>query len=243
MANVADHYRGLLSEVYSWMLGGFAAGIARNEAFFAGHGIAPRGSGVAIDLGAGCGFQSIPLARLGFRVTAIDTDQALLDELDSHRGEACVRTVADDLMQFERHLQAPAELIVCMTDTLLHLDSPAQVASLFAKVAAALEPGGRFIATVRDLSTPLTGLDRFIPVQSDASTILSCFLEDAGERVRVHDLLYRRRNGSWTFAKSFYYKLRLKPDWLREQLGAAGFGALELAVNSGLVTIVAARAP
>ena len=44
--------------------------------------------GIAIDLGAGCGFQSIPLARLGFTVTAIDLDEKLLDELQKNSGEA-----------------------------------------------------------------------------------------------------------------------------------------------------------
>ena len=49
-------------------------------------GITPARSGRAVDLGAGCGFQSIPLARLGFAVTAIDIDRKLLDEL--HRNAA-----------------------------------------------------------------------------------------------------------------------------------------------------------
>ena len=39
----------------------------------------------AVDLGAGCGFQAIPLARLGFAVTAIDLDRKLLAELASAR--------------------------------------------------------------------------------------------------------------------------------------------------------------
>jgi hypothetical protein len=72
MSTAKQHYDTLLSDVYSWMFGGFEAGIERNAAFFERLGIRPSGSRVAVDLGAGCGFRTIPLARLGFSVTAVD---------------------------------------------------------------------------------------------------------------------------------------------------------------------------
>src|SRR5262245_7900518 len=117
MPTVAEHYDALLSDVYSWMLGGFDQAIARNVAFFERHDARPRGSGVAVDLGAGCGFQAIPLARAGFRVTAIDIDRKLLAELEQNRGTAKVTTVAGDLLEFDQHVDGPIELAVCMTDT------------------------------------------------------------------------------------------------------------------------------
>ena len=171
--------------------------------------ITPTRSGRAVDLGAGCGFQSIPLARLGFAVTAIDIDGKLLDELRRHAGEADIATVRGDLLDFERHVQGPIELAVCMVDTLVHLESKAAVKELFAKVHRALEPGGRFVITYRDLSREALELDRFIPVRADESAILTCFLEYEAETVKVHDLVYRKLGGEWTFAKSFYRKLRL----------------------------------
>jgi len=78
MATVEAHYQDVLSGVYSWMLGGFDVQIAKNRSFFENHHIQPKGSGVAVDLGAGCGFQSIPLAEIGYSVTAIDLDDNLL---------------------------------------------------------------------------------------------------------------------------------------------------------------------
>lgn len=241
MPTVTDHYRDLLADVYSWMLGGFDAGVERNVAFFDRHDVRPRGSGIAVDLGAGCGFQAIPLARAGFAVTAIDLDRTLLDELERHRDDAAVRIVADDLVRFESHLDGPAELIVCMTDTLLHLDSSEQVVSLFAKIVSTLEPGGRFIATFRDLTSPLEDLDRFILVRSDDDAILTCFLEYEDECVRVHDLLYSRQRGQWQLSKSYYRKLRLAANWVCVQLEAAGFGRVETSIDGGLVTVVAWR--
>jgi SAM-dependent methyltransferase len=241
MSSVAEHYDSLLADIYSWMFGGFDQGIANNAAFFERHDVRPRRSGVAIDLGAGCGFQAIPLARRGFRVTAIDLDRKLLAELDRQRGAARVKTVAGDLLCFDEFLDGPVELVICMTDTLLHLGTEADVAQLFAKVYAALEPGGRFIATFRDLSAPLEGLDRFIPVRSDDTTILCCFLEYETATVKVHDLVYRRTGSGWQLAKSFYRKLRLSADRTRQLLEAAGFGTLQSTVDNGLMTMVAQR--
>ncbi|HEX5046205.1 MAG TPA: class I SAM-dependent methyltransferase [Gammaproteobacteria bacterium] len=241
MPTVEQHYDQVLSDVYSWMQGGFDAALARNAELFAKRGIAPAGSRVAIDLGAGCGFQSIPLAKLGFAVTAIDLDGKLLEELRGHAPGLDIAIVRDDLMAFETHARGNAELVVCMVDTLLHLDSKEAVRTLFAKVHAALEPGGRFIATFRDLSREALELDRFIPVRSDDNTIFTCFLEYEPDTVKVHDLVYRRSGDAWTFHKSFYRKLRLPQQWITEQLAYAGFGTIDASVERGLVTVIATR--
>ena len=241
MANVEQHYDQVLSDVYSWMYGGYDAALARYADFFSSRGITPTRSGRAVDLGAGCGFQSIPLARLGFAVTAIDIDGKLLDELRRHAGDADIATVRGDLLDFERHVEGPIELALCMVDTLVHLGSKAAVKELFGKVHRALEPGGRFVITYRDLSHETLELDRFIPVRADDSAILTCFLEYEAETVKVHDLVYRKLGGEWTFRKSFYRKLRLARSWVEDELRAAGFALAEAGVERGFVTLIAAR--
>jgi len=241
MPTVEQHYDQVLSDVYAWMQGGFDAAVARNTEFFAKRGIAPGGSRIAIDLGAGCGFQSIPLAKLGFAVTAIDLDRKLLDELRAHAPGLDIAIVRDDLMSFEKHVRGAAELVVCMLDTVLHLESKDAVRELFVKVRAALEPGGRFIVTFRDLTREATELDRFIPVRSDERTIFTCFLEYEPHTVKVHDLVYRRSADGWTFHKSFYRKLRLPQQWIAEQLANAGFGRVDASVDRGLVTVLASH--
>lgn len=241
MATVEQHYDSVLADVYSWMLGGFDAARARNSEFFARRGFAPAGSRHAVDLGAGCGFQSIPLARLGYTVTAVDLDRKLLAELERHADDLPIRAIQDDLCNFTRYLERRPELAVCMVDTLLHLESREHVRRLFDDVYAALEPGGRLVLTFRDLSHELTELDRFIPVRADAEIVFTCFLEYEAETVKVHDLVYRRDGDGWTFQKSYYRKLRLRPDWVAEQLRAAGFANTQPEIAGGLATIVAAK--
>ena len=225
------------------MFGGEAAGIARNEAFFNAKGISPQGSRLAVDLGAGSGFQSIPLAKSGFSVLAIDLSEKLLKELKANAGPLPIKTALDDLMNFEAHLEGTRpELIVCMTDTILNLDSKEKVCELFAKAAKTLMPGGKLAISFRDCSAELSDLDRFIPVRSDDNVIFTCFLEYEPKTVKVHDLVYRKAaNGSWSLNKSFYRKLRLSKAWVDEKLKQAGFKSFDESVEHGMISIIASK--
>ena len=73
-----------------------------------------------------------------------------------------------DLLTFRQHLTRPAGLILCMGDTLPHLDDHDRVALLFREVSEALAPDGTFVATFRDYSAPPSGDSRFIPVRPTA---------------------------------------------------------------------------
>lgn len=241
MPTVEEHYSRLLADVYSWMYGGWDAALARYTEFFTVRRIAPRGSKRAVDLGAGCGFQAIPLARLGFSVTAIDLDRKLLAELEQHKGGEDIEIVCADISDFRRHAPQTVELIVCMVDTLLHLDSQDAVMRLARDVFDALAPGGTFIATFRDFTVETKELERFIPVRSDDKTVFTCFLEFEPDKVKVHDLVHRRVDGRWDFAKSFYRKLRLPTDWVVTTLLDTGFADVDTGLDRGLVVVTAKK--
>lgn len=241
MASSKDHYEKVLTPVYAWMYGGFPAALERNSDFFNDRKLGPRGSKRAVDLGAGCGFQSIPLARMGYTVTAIDLDARLLEELRSHAEDLDITTVADDLLRFRSHLPDETELVVCMTDTILHLATPQDVERLVTDAYSALEAGGRFVVTFRDFTKELEELDRFIPVRSDAATVFTCFLEYEADTVKVHDLVYRRAGEHWELGKSFYRKLRLSEQWLRERFSKAGFSKTESDRLNGVITLVGTK--
>jgi SAM-dependent methyltransferase len=242
MADVADHYQRLLADCYSWMLGDFEARAERERAFLDQHGVrAPGPIAVAVDLGAGSGHQSVALARLGWRVRAIDTSAALLAELGQRVAGLDVVAIQDDLTHFARHLDGPAGAIVCMGDTLTHLPSAESVRRLFVDARAALAPApaGTLVLTYRDLSRALDETDRFIPVRADDNRILTCFLEYLPEVVRVHDLLYTRTSDGWRLDKSWYPKLRLAQADVERWLGETGFTLAHAANARGVVEIVA----
>jgi SAM-dependent methyltransferase len=224
------------------MVGDVVAATARADAELDAIGVSSMVAGSAVDLGAGFGMHSVPLARRGYKVVAIDTYEPLLQELRSRRDSLAIRTVNADLLDFRTHAAQPADVILCMGDTLTHLPDSASVESLFAAVAAALVPGGLFVATFRDyVSNPLQGDGRFILVRGDENRILTCFLEHADETVRVHDLLHERVAGTWQLRVSSYPKLRLAPEWVVTALASHGLSVRRETGVSGMVRVVARR--
>jgi SAM-dependent methyltransferase len=238
MASVIRHYDTLLAPIYSWMVAGPEAAFANGEADLAG--VIGRG-GFAIDLGAGFGMHAVPLARAGWRVLAIDSSPVLLQELATFAGSLGVRTHRGDLLDFTEQLAAGerADLVLCMGDTLTHLESAAVVDALGHAVTRCLAPGGHFIATFRDYTRLPAGTARFIPVRADDNRILTCFLEEFHDHVQVHDLLHERIDGSWTTKVSSYRKLRLSPDRVRDAFAATGLEARIEPGPRGMVMLTA----
>jgi len=239
VASVADHYKTHLAPVYLWMAGGFDAAVSRGESEIEAALPNLSGASTAVDLGAGFGMHAIPLARRGCSVIAIDTSSTLLEELRRHAKALPIRAVEDDLLSFQRHLDSKADFILCMGDTLTHLPEAHDVEELFSHVAESLRPGGKFIATFRDYTTPLASHERFVPVRSDADRILTCFLEYVPDYVNVHDVLHERNGSTWQLRVSAYRKLRLAPAWVSAALQANGFSVRIEPGLAGMVRVVA----
>jgi SAM-dependent methyltransferase len=241
--NVARHYEELLAEHYTWMFGvPFDAKVAEQRALMEALGLRAQ-HGTVVDLGCGPGFQAVALACLGYsRVVAVDTSQTLLNELGEHRGDLPIEAVLADLRHVRRLVKpGAADAIVCMGDTLTHLDSRAEVSRLFAGAYVALAPGGLLILTFRDLSIELIGLDRFLPVRADADRIMTCVLDYEPEAVVVNDLVHVREGNGWSLRKSSYRKLRLAADMLADELRGLGFTVRRNEPAGRLHAIVAAK--
>jgi hypothetical protein len=82
------------------MLGDIDAAFACSAAEIDDLELPEANHGAAVDLGAGLGLHALPLARRGFRVTAIDSCQVLLDELRSRSGTLAVTAVNADLVDY-----------------------------------------------------------------------------------------------------------------------------------------------
>jgi SAM-dependent methyltransferase len=248
MSTVNEHYENLLSQHYTWMFGTSFEERVNDQKAFLSRTLeslpSPIQRGLAVDLGSGPGFQTIALAELGFSpVVAIDTSAELLDELRSHADSLPVRTEKADLRDLPVIVQPEqATVIVCMGDTLTHLPEKSDVSALFGSVFDRLRKGGVFVITYRDLTKELFGTDRFIPVRSDESKIMTCFLEfENAESVVVHDLVHMRQDSGWSLNKNSYRKLRLGIEWVRAELSKAGFDLLSEDLSGRLIGLAAVK--
>ncbi len=241
MSRVEGHYKQLLSRHYTWLCGGLESNTERNLGFFAETGLVPAQDDLAVDLGSGSGFQSVALARLGYRVLAIDQSEDLLTELQRASSDLPIQTVQDDLIHFERHLDTTPSLIVCMGDTITHLDGLEAIQLLFHDIHTCLDPKGRFVLSFRDLGVELEGDDRIIPLKNDDETIFTCFLEYEDDFVTVNDIVYERRDGDWHLYRSSYRKVRLTSAHIHDLFPKIGFEIVSSKVEDGFVTLVARK--
>ncbi len=238
---VKEHYDNHLGKFYSWMLGDFETKVIEQQKYFKSHNIQLVTNGVALDLGCGNGIQSVSLARSGFKVIAIDFSEQLLYELNKKSIGLDIKTIEADFMDFSIIPYSSFEIITCMGDTITHLLSSSEIEKLFQKSYGLLVPGGKLIISYRDLTVPLEGVSRFLPVKSDENRILTCFLEYFDNFVLVYDLLHEKENGEWIQKISAYKKLRVSENEIITILKNCGFEIDSSETINRMVHIVAKK--
>ncbi len=110
--------------------------------------LAAEVGGPVLDLGAAVGRVTLPLARDGHRVWALDADPGMLRQLQERLGGETadvvrrVRTVHADVRDFR--LERTFPLVLMPMNTLQALLTPAEQLSCLRRVRAHLAPGGIF---------------------------------------------------------------------------------------------------
>jgi SAM-dependent methyltransferase len=233
-----QHYEDHLHSYYTWIYGGFENKAEENSIFFKDMNIKPSSTKIALDLGAGSGFQSIPLAELGFGVKAVDFSKKLLDELNFKKKNLDIEPIEGDILNFSIYSGFSPELIICMGDTLTHLKNLKSVEELVINCHNILNKDGKIIFTFRDLTYELKDEKRFIPVRSDENRIFTCFLENFPDHLKVFDMVNEKENGKWSQKISYYIKIKISEDKIKKIFNNSGF-IIDYFINkNGLITII-----
>ncbi len=121
----------------------WSADMTADIAFYAG--LARQADGPLVELAIGNGRVAIPVAQAtGQRVTGIDSSPAMLAQARAWAAAAGVELDVREGDMRDLALDEPAALIYCPFRALLHLPTWAGRCRTFERVAASLQPGGRF---------------------------------------------------------------------------------------------------
>lgn len=199
------------------------AGVAQVDKAIALGGVA---SGDALDLGCGPGRHAIPLARRGFRVTAVDLSAFQLARARDHAAAAqvSVEFVQADMRAFVR--AGAFDLAVSLFTSFGYFEDPADDRRVLDNVRRSLRPGGVLVMDV-------ASKERLARVLHPT---LSQRTADGALLVQRHQIVedWSRVRNEWTIvrdgrARTFEFLLRVySGQELKALLGAAGFAPVTL---------------
>ena len=185
-----------------------------------------------IDLGAGTGFLTLPLARAGADVIAVDLSAAMIADLERRAAAEAVRVdvAVADIAEFDFPADS-ADLVV--SNYALHHLSHAQKQAVLANVNRWLRPGGRVVIADMMFGRGGTAHDRRVL------------------RTKVRQLLAKGPGGVWRVAKNLVRfglgvgsERPASPGFWTTALTAAGFADVahrQVIAEAGIVT--AAKQP
>jgi len=121
----------------------WSAEMTADIAFYVG--LARQAAGPLVELAVGNGRVAIPVAQAtGQRVIGIDSSPAMLSQARARAAAAGVQLDLYERDMRDLALNEPAALVYCPFRALLHLPTWADRRRTFERVAASLQPGGRF---------------------------------------------------------------------------------------------------
>ncbi|MWC27546.1 class I SAM-dependent DNA methyltransferase [Paenibacillus sp. MMS18-CY102] len=194
-----------------------------------------------VDLGCGTGNLSIPLAKSGFDVFAIDLSA---DMLSIGRGKwdesprravrpdsGSIRWLQQDMREWE--LPEPVDTIISFCDCLNYLTEPADVEAAFRSSFQGLREGGKFLFDV----LPGNQFRRYAAEQPftlderDVAYIWTCEYDESIQEIE-HSLTIFARDGSdkdgrFVRIEETHVERAYDDQWLVHALGRAGFARVE----------------
>lgn len=191
--------------------------------------VALSDGGPVLDVGAGTGRLTLPLARRGLEVVAVDAAEAMLARLRSKAGDALVRTVVGDAGDLRRlrdpAVRGPFRLAVVSRNTMFNLLAVSSGPACFGGLASVLGPGGALVvdADIPEVDAPgrgstvhrRRGAEVVVRWEHDAGArrVRGRFVDGRG-RVRPWELRYATppELDAWAVATGLVLESR-RPGW------------------------------
>lgn len=103
-----------------------------------------------LDIACGAGEYSLELAKLGYEVTASDIDQEMINQLASRaRGmDFSLKILKADMLGLDSLLEDKFNLVFCIGNSVVHLESLEQIKQFFRKARRMLETDGSLVVQI-----------------------------------------------------------------------------------------------
>ncbi len=179
-----------------------------------------------LDIGCGTGNKTVLFSSPTNSIVAIDLDAGMIAKAREAHARDGVRYEVMDMLAIDRHF-APSSFggILCLGNTLVHLESPASIQQLLGKTHALLEPEGVLVLQILNYDRILARNVEHLPEIDTAHTVFRRRYAWKDGILRFITTLEVKESGEKLTSDIPLYPLR--KDELSECLTSVGYTGLE----------------
>ncbi len=157
MARPEDFYDDLASEYHLLFSDWWSAALHHAQVIaglLATQGVAANRSRL-LDCTCGIGTQALPLAALGYDVTATDVSAGAVERarVEAERRNLHLRLGVADVRRVDEAVEGPFDAVISCDNSLPHLPTDADLDQAIRSIRACLRDGAVFLASIRDYDT------------------------------------------------------------------------------------------
>lgn len=180
----------------------------------------------AVDMGCGTGVHAIALARLGLDVTGVDLSEGMLSRARAHAEEtdSAVRFIAGDFLAPVP--STPAELLLCLGNSLPHLESREALTAVLKHWRKLTAPGGHVLIQLLNYRRVLAKRERIVNIRRSGSDTIIRFYDFLDDTLQFNILTIREAGGAMTHSIQSTRLLPFRDSDFLSAAPAAGFSTV-----------------
>jgi len=178
------------------------------------------GAARILDCACGIGTQALGLAKLGFRVSASDLSSHAIERArrEASRSSLEIQFSVANMLDLRSLGDSKFDAVICMDNSLPHLESSEQLLQAAEQIRTQLRPGGHFMASIRDYDRliqerPRVQMPSFYSDQGKRRIVFQVWDWVDDRRYFFHLYITREQEQGWhTFHASALYRALLRDE-------------------------------